>query len=99
MVEKCKLPAEFKISEYLHAFKQLAPISGVNEEMDDNTVIYVANCAFAKYCDSLQKAGVAKQKDTTWTILSSEKTILAHMNVMPIAIHSGANIVFVDSFN
>jgi hypothetical protein len=98
MIEKCSLSQHFNMSEYLRAFKMLAPITGIQEGMPDDMVIYTANCAFIECCERLCKSGSAKKEGGMWVILTSEKNQLVHMNVLPIAIYSGANIVFVDSF-
>ena len=98
MIEKCSLPMDFDMGEYLRAFKMLAPIAGIKEDMPDSMVIYTANCVFIEYCENLRKSGGAKKEGDLWLVLMTQKEQLVHMNILPIAIHSGANIAFVDSF-
>lgn len=98
MIEKCTLPPKFNMVEYLRAFRTLAPIAGITENMPDNMVTYTANCAFIDQCEKLRKSGKAKKEDNIWVVLNSERESLVHMNVLLIAIHSGASIAFVESF-
>jgi hypothetical protein len=98
MPEFCKLPDNFAIGEYLLAFKQLAPIDGIKVGMPDDVAVYTSNCAFMSICETLKAQGLARKKGNAWIILNSAKEQLVNKNVLPIAIHSGANIAFVNSF-
>jgi hypothetical protein len=99
-VEPCKLPNDFNITTYLAAFKKLAPIPGVDAETDDQTATYVTNCYFVEYCENLESFELSvKHKGKVWLILTKEKEHLVHLGILPVVIHSGAHIYFMDTFH
>jgi hypothetical protein len=96
MEQKCKLPDNFNLKEYLRAFRQLSPINGVNENMSDSETSYTANLAFANHFKSLEAKDAAKHDGLNWFIHESAKAQIVKMNVLPIVVYSGANVYFVD---
>lgn len=98
LMEKTRLPGDFDIAQYLKSFRELAPIPGITPTMNDETLTFVANTAFYNECLALEKTGLVKHTGSTWVILKRAKSRLAKLNVLPIAIHAGANVFFVEDF-
>ena len=97
-MEKTKLPDDFNITEYLKSFRELAPIHGITPNVNDETLTFMANTVFFNECKALEKSGLVKHTGSTWVILRRAKPQLTKLNVLPIAIHAGANIFFVEEF-
>jgi hypothetical protein len=95
MTDKCKLPDNFNLNDYLRTFRQLAPIDGVNENMSDSETSYTANLAFANHFKSLEAKGAARRDGSNWFIHESAMAQLVKMNVLPIVVYSGANVYFI----
>jgi hypothetical protein len=99
LMEKTQLPENFNITEYLKSFRQLAPIPGITPNTNDETLTFMANSTFYNECKALEKSGMVKHNGSTWIILRRARPLLVKLNIIPIAIYSGAKVFFVEAFD
>jgi len=89
-----RLPKDFDIAAYLNAFRALAPIDGVFVGQPDKQTIYEANVVFMDQINKMVAQGFASHSGKSFMISRSVKSVFVGLNVLPIAIYSGAVVVF-----
>lgn len=94
-----KLPKDYDNAEYIKAFRLLDPpkIPNITPYTSDRDVIYWTNKAFEEYMKTLVKIDRARKLgNNNWMISIFAKQIIVNMDILPIILHSGIKLSFVD---